>query len=161
SEVVLAVFFLLGVVYSLKQLQEKGTSLWFIIAILSGTLAVLSYTGSRFFLLIISAGFFCSSFLWKKKTEKIHYKGILVMLGMYLVVCIGYNMIGSIQRFSQIDIFHAPQTQLILDEQIREDQWTNPLITRIFHNKLINYSETIVQNYSEYFTLDYLFLHGG
>jgi hypothetical protein len=48
-------------------------------------------------------------------------------------------------------------------EQIREDgvMGTSVLATRLFHNKVINYSLTFASNYFQYFTGDFLFIKGG
>jgi len=70
---------------------------------------------------------------------------------------------GGTGRFSQVNIFGFPETKLVMAEQIREDgtAGTNILTTRLFHNKIINYSLAFVSNYFDYFTGKFLFISGG
>lgn len=66
------------------------------------------------------------------------------------------------QRIRMLSIFEHPGTQLILNEQIREDGSSgNTLITRIFHNKAINYASTFLQNYAKHLSYDFLFTDSG
>lgn len=65
------------------------------------------------------------------------------------------------QRIRMLSIFQHPGTQLVLDEQIREDEGTSPLITRFFHNKAINYSITFLENYFNHFSYNFLMLDQG
>lgn len=158
SEVVVSLFFLLLSVYLLN-FYLKGKSLTVLsFAFISVMLAVGSYTASRLFVVILAMLFF-AFLVFLKKTKK--FKPILLFLFLLISVSFLVNFIDSANRFKQINIFSHPYTQLILDEQFREDVNTSPLFTRAFHNKAINYSRTFFQNYGKYFTLDYLFLEGG
>ncbi len=66
------------------------------------------------------------------------------------------------QRIRMLSIFQNPGTQMVLNEQIREDgSSANTLLTRVFHNKAINYSSTFLQNYSKYFSYEFLFTDSG
>jgi len=61
-----------------------------------------------------------------------------------------------------LSIFQHPQTQLVLNEQIREDGSAGSvLVTRVFHNKVINYSSTFLQNYFSHFSYNFLFTDSG
>lgn len=62
-------------------------------------------------------------------------------------------------RFNQVSIFSEKGTQLILEEQIREDGAQGPTsitTTRLFHNKLTNFSNVAVNNYLRYFSGPFL-----
>jgi len=49
-----------------------------------------------------------------------------------------------------------------MEEQIREDGGRTSLIeTRVFHNKVVNYSYTFISNYFGYFSGEFLFTEGG
>jgi len=67
----------------------------------------------------------------------------------------------SLSRFRQIGLFTNPGVQLEIDEQIREDNHLFPLITRMFHNKVLDYSLKFLENYQTYFTGKFLFTSGG
>jgi hypothetical protein len=77
------------------------------------------------------------------------------------VLGVFYNTLASATRFNQVSIFSNPSTELILQEQIREDTGVPLISTRVFHNKVVNYTRTLLKNAGEYFTMEYLFLYGG
>lgn len=62
-------------------------------------------------------------------------------------------------RIRTVSILAGSETQLVLDEQIREDgiEKTSNFITRIFHNKLIGYSNEVLSNYFKHFSYSFLF----
>ena len=159
SEVVVSIFFILLLVYSFLHLKEKFNLLWFGIAIASGVLAVESYTASRFFVILLTGLFVFLPWINAKKFS--YNPRVLGLLGIFVAAGILISVFDSASRFNQISITSTPETQLVLEEQIREDQSSSPLVTRIFHNKVVNYARTIAQNYGQYFTLDFLALKGG
>lgn len=66
-------------------------------------------------------------------------------------------------RIRTVSILAGSETQLVLDEQIREDgvEKTNNFITRIFHNKLIGYANEVLNNYFKHFSYSFLFTDQG
>ncbi len=92
--------------------------------------------------------------------KKIFISLIVVSLVSFLLV---FKVNGGTGRFTQVSIFNSPGTKLITAEQEREDGISGAalLTTRIFHNKIINYSQDFVGNYLTYFSGDFLFLNGG
>jgi 4-amino-4-deoxy-L-arabinose transferase-like glycosyltransferase len=160
SEVVVSLFFILVLVYALTFLKEKFTSGRLALAIIAGVLAIETYTASRFFVVILTG-------LWFLTTIKMSGKKIMFNTKL-LIICVVFVLIGAFvsfmdgaNRFSQISITTSTETQLVLDEQIREDEFAPSYITRAFHNKVVNYTRTLVENYSEYLSFKYLFLEGG
>ena len=96
------------------------------------------------------------------------YKELTKLVVSFIFLCLlSFTLIfivkGGTGRFSQVNIFGFPETKLVEAEQIREDGSIKaPLLeTRVFHNKLINYSLTFTANYFAYFSGDFLFIHGG
>lgn len=64
------------------------------------------------------------------------------------------------QRLGQDSTFQVNAYPL-LQEQIREDQRQFPLlVTRVFHNKLLFYPQTLLQNFFSNLNFDFLFLRG-
>lgn len=66
-------------------------------------------------------------------------------------------------RIQTVSIFATQETQLVLDEQIREDGISAipQFMTRIFHNKIINYTDQFLKNYVSHFSYDFLFTDKG
>ncbi len=99
--------------------------------------------------------------------KKPYIKKMLLPVLMYIAIIIvplvlvlsSHNLS---QRIRMLSIFQNPGTQIILDEQIREDgSAANTLLTRAFHNKAINYSSTFLLNYSKHFSYEFLFTNEG
>ena len=160
GDVAIALFFALLMVYSLVELQNKFSKLWFLVSLLSAFLAVISYAPYRIYVVFLPLIFLIISIRKIKGRLKFDKRSFSVLVTV-LAIGILYTVVASVARFNQISIFSNPQTELIMQEQIREDQFTPVLITRIFHNKIVNYSRTILENTGQYFTFDYLFLNGG
>lgn len=113
-----------------------------------------------FYLVVI----FVFSFFWKFRQ---HAYKIAILRSFLLCASVSFLLIfvipGGSSRFNQVSIFTHPETKLVMEEQIREDgiKHTDVLLTRVFHNKIVDYSRTFFSNYSEYFTVNFLFLKGG
>lgn len=160
SEVVISLFFIILMLYALVYLKDRFSIKWFMIAVVGGVLGISSYTASRFFVVLLVGIFLVFSI--SNIERKINYQKVLIFIfALLMTFAIFYSFVGSISRFKQIDVFHHPETKLVLEEQIREDQSTPILVTRFFHNKIVNYGRTILENYSQYFTLDFLVINGG
>lgn len=160
GDVILAVFFCLLLSIFLTKLNESQSYKWVFFSVLSGLMAVLSYAPFRFYVVILSSIFFIFS-INKLKNKFIFDKKIALVIMSFVGLGIIYSLVGSIERFNQLSIFSNPQTKLVMEEQIREDQNMPVLLTRIYHNKVVNYARTMLHNAGEYLTFDYLFLKGG
>lgn len=66
-------------------------------------------------------------------------------------------------RIRTVSIFSSQGTQLAIDESLREDTIakTNPLIARLFHNKLIAYTQEVAKNYFRHFSYEFLLTDAG
>ncbi|MCJ7792816.1 MAG: glycosyltransferase family 39 protein [Candidatus Marinimicrobia bacterium] len=160
SEVVVSLFFLLILFLSLFRLKKSFPNPWFFIAIISGSLSLATYTASRIFvpILIIIVSLMSIQIIGKKIKFP---KPIIAVFIIILMVEFAYNFVAVNNRFNQVSIFYNPLTKLRMEEQIREDEFAPVLITRFFHNKIINYARTVLDNFSRYFSLDFLILNGG
>lgn len=160
SEVVVSVFFILLLVYAVLFLKEKFHWGWFALSVVSGLIAINTYTASRFFVVLLMG--LLVIFFTRITHHKVKVNGKLLLL-CCIFIGIGFAMtfLDSAHRFNQISILSTPETKLVIDEQIREDKFSQPLITRLFHNKFVNYARTIAENFGAYFTMDFFFLKGG
>lgn len=159
SEVVISVFFVLLMLYSLNIFAKENKSKWLTVSFASAVFSILSYTASRLFipmLLLIFLFYFQKKNIFSKIKKK-----YLVFFTIIIFFVAAYTFLDSASRIRQINIFEHPQTRLVLEEQIRENGSTPAMVTRMFHNKVINYSRTAFENYQKYFAPDYLFLNGG
>lgn len=160
TENVLVVFFItLGLLlYFLWLRTEKK---WLLVAsVISFAITLLLYQAPRAFLPLFLPALF-HYFHPKNLKKHIVLPVVLFILLIVLPVLMILSSHDLSQRIRMLSIFQNPQTQLVLDEQIREDQGQNTYVTRFFHNKLINYSLTYFENYFSYFSYDFLFTDRG
>jgi 4-amino-4-deoxy-L-arabinose transferase-like glycosyltransferase len=117
-------------------------------------LSLIAYQSPRVFLLV-----FLPFLFWHYRLE-IRRKLIFVFGGFYILMflCIVYLTVSGGARFNQTSIFTTPEVKLVLEEAIREEAHTPPIITRVFENKLIYYGRAFVNIYFSYINFDFLFL---
>src|SRR3989344_81129 len=144
---------------------QKRSPIYFFAGAISLSLSFFFYHTPRVFVPLLFLCFILFLFpVWGKFSKNVKMSLIFSFL---VVSLISFSLVflikGGTGRFSQVTIFNAPGTQLILDEQIREDgnQNISQLITRFTHNKITNYSIAFVSNYLEYFSGQFLFIQGG
>jgi hypothetical protein len=100
--------------------------------------------------------------------KRLDRKKILLSLALYLItiiiplVFILFSPNLSL-RIRTVSIFATQETQLNINQFIREDGVSalDPLISRLFHNKIIGYSSQFLQNYAKHFSFDFLFGDNG
>lgn len=137
--------------------------------IVYGTIILLAsyffYHTPRVFVPIVHVLFLGFVFLRGKKQNPPYKTWLLVSffitaMSAFLLV---FVLAGGSSRLNQISIFGFPETKLVMEEQIREDGMMNSgvFLTRMFHNKIVNYSLTFISQYLEYFSGNFLFVKGG
>lgn len=101
---------------------------------------------------------------WKFKINSAYRKSLIFsfLFLSLLVFSLFFIVPGGSGRFTQVNIFNAIETKLVIDEQIKNEGviGTSPLISRIFHNKIIGFTQTYTSNYLKHFSFDYLFVKG-
>lgn len=161
SEKIVGLFLVLLGLFFFFRFKENKNKLNLVLAFLWWFLSIQTYYAPRFFLPF----FLFLIFFFYKKSMSVKERIFSIFLALTLLVSIFYFSFfyqGSAIRFKQLNIFSHPEIRLVLEEQIREEPvGTNPLLTRFFHNKVINYSFGMLKKYGEYFNVDYLVLKGG
>ncbi len=87
-------------------------------------------------------------------------RSVFLVAFLGIAVTVSVLMAGPLgSRFRQVNVFSSPEVLLPLEEQIREDGVGHvPIIlTRLYHNKLVNYGRFIIRNCASYFGFDFLF----
>ncbi len=70
---------------------------------------------------------------------------------------------GSETRFSGINIFSQEELKSSIEQKVNLERTITDLpesISKYFHNKPIEYSKVLIENYLQNFSLDFLILHG-
>ncbi len=160
-----SLFFIVAGFAAILQSVRKENKLLLYVGTLLVCMSFFFYHAARlfapsFYLVII----FLFSFFWKfkKNTYKISFFSSFIICSFVSFLLI-FVIAGGSSRFNQVSIFNYPETKLVLEEQIMEDgiKQTQLFLTRVFHNKVFDYSRTFFSNYFEYFTANFLFIKGG
>lgn len=163
SESIVAAFFIiLGTYLFLKGIKKQKISLLlFSFIFLSYFTSFLFYHAARFFVpafLIVFIPILFTIFKVERQ-KKIH---ILIFASVLVVSLILLMILGrGASRPINISILNIPGGDKLIYQQIAEDGKQNPLITRIFHNKLHFYSRLFEESFSKHISLDFLFVNNG
>jgi 4-amino-4-deoxy-L-arabinose transferase-like glycosyltransferase len=165
NETVVALFFIIsGYTLFLVGFKRKQAKYFFLSSLVLALSFFFYHTPRVFVPMLIFTSILYLFPIWRRFEVK---KIISLVLAFILLSLVSFSLVflikGGTGRFSQVNIFSFPQVKLLLAEQIREDgdAHTPVIITRIFHNKVINYSLGIASNYFDYFTGKFLFIEGG
>ncbi len=163
TENTIVVFFIsLATLLYLIWIRKNSLYLLFLSFILFG-LTLFIYQAPRAFLPFLIL-LLIISFLVPRITKK--RIALIIVTFLFTIVMPLFLILSSKNlslRIRTVSILSGSETQLVLDEQIREDGVgkTNNTITRIFHNKLIGYSNEILSNYFKHFSYNFLFTDQG
>lgn len=161
NEVTLALFFLMAADTLMLLAISKDRKIYFVFAYLLLLLTWYSYSGA-ILLSILHLAFLLIYGLVTKSTKGAKISLAVVFISFLLFPNFFYYIFQPKKitgRFDQISVFSEKGTQLVLEEQIREDGSKNPppyLLTRIFHNKPVTYFSVFANNYATYFSGQYL-----
>lgn len=153
------VFGLIAIYCLLRILDSKKTSwIYFAMFLFSFFLSLYAYHSAKIILPLLVAYLF---FVYLRG-DKARWKMLFFLaIGTAIAFVLGTLVTGFV-RVNAVSIFSNPSTQLLLDEKIRTATVDAPyMIIRVFNNKLIDYTLALLNNYSEYFTMKFLFLQGG
>ena len=162
TENVLVVFLITLGTYLFFCWAESRKKYFIIVSTLCFFITLFMYQASRSFLPLFLPVLFL---LFRPKLQLKEYLTVGMFFIIVIIVPILFVMMSPnlSLRLQMLSIFKSPQTQLVLEEQIREDgsHGGSLFATRLNHNKVINYSSTFLQNYFKHFSFDFLFADTG
>lgn len=121
-------------------------------------LSMYSYHSAKIFLPILLLIIIILKIIEKKLSVG---KSIILIMYIILIVIIAVLGVGF-TRYNAVSIFNEPLVQIVLDEKIHTAANFAPnILIRLFNNKLLDYSFSILKNYGDYFSINYLFISGG
>jgi 4-amino-4-deoxy-L-arabinose transferase-like glycosyltransferase len=103
--------------------------------------------------------------LWKENKQLIkNPKWVLVsgLLGFILLLPLGISLLSSAgtSRFSGVGFLSQSGPEWRANELRSQHSGPNNLVVRLLHNKLITYSLNLIQNYTDHFQGNFLFISG-
>lgn len=164
SETIVSLFWIISGFALIIAGLEKRSPIYFFAGAISLSLSFFFYHTPRVFVPLLFLCFIIFLFpVWSKFSKNVK---VSLVVSFIIVSLISFALVflikGGTGRFSQVNIFNSPGTQLILEEQIREDgNSVSQFTTRYMHNKITNYSLAFASNYLEYFSGQFLFIQGG
>lgn len=142
---------------------RKNNFLLLILSFLSYGITLFLYQAPRAFLPLfipLLVFFLLPKIKNKKERLAIFFLFLSVIIAPLLTIFASKNL--SL-RIRTVSVFATSETKLKLDQYIREDGVRSiPSFTaRFFHNKVIGYSQEILNNYFEHFSYKFLFTDSG
>lgn len=101
--------------------------------------------------------------LWTDKSRKMILSSSLIFLMLVILALIQTLKAGSETRFKEINIFTQKELLENITQKINYERSTTNLpssVAQYFHNKPLEYSKVLIENYFQNFSIDFLFLHG-
>ena len=154
----LTTFFMpLGIYLFLKALREKRSMLPS--AVIFG-LNLFSYHSARFVVPLIV--FILVVIFWKKirKLEFRQLRSGLIVFAGFLMLSFYTLSIGGAQRAKDISILSGAAQAAAGDRLIALERGVPHLIAKSMHNKYVIIAERFIDNYSQYFSYNFLFTNG-
>jgi hypothetical protein len=95
-------------------------------------------------------------YIYKKQKIKQTIILSVVSVGLSALLILGSK--GGVAKFNDVGIFSYELPKALLIEGINEDGtvFTNTIVTRLFHNKVIDYGRLFIKEYTKYFSYDFL-----
>jgi len=132
-----------------------------LLSIISFVVSIFFYHAAIGFILLSSLA--SGIFIWLRSSnfrEKLNVAITQVALIALLILFFIFGQ-GGANRLNQVG-FHKDPNVINEQNKMFYDEGPNNILTaRIYHNKMITYSRAFINNYSQYFTIDYLFLNAG
>ena len=160
---------LLGIYFWIKFIKNNQTKNLFL-SFISFALLTYSYSTAKLHLVFI---FLTLYLIWFKTINKISLKNKLIAILLVVLIClpiVSDTLKGRAgYRFSYISIFSDPTISKTVDNYRQEDSvmvygqqiGLKPmLISKIYHNKIVQISEKFISNYFSSFSTEFLFLTG-
>ncbi len=97
------------------------------------------------------------------KNKKYFFSGLVVLAALGILSLSQTFVGGSEKRFSGINIFSQEELKSSIEQKVNLERTITDLpesISKYFHNKPIEYSKVLIENYLQNFSLDFLILYG-
>ena len=97
------------------------------------------------------------------KTRKYFLAGTFIFLILGIIAISQTFIGGSEERFSSINIFSQDKLKNEIEQKVNYERTESDLpesISKYFHNKPVEYTKVLIENYLQNFSLDFLVLHG-
>lgn len=157
-EVNVATFFIsLGIYFFIKAFKNPKN---YFISILVFCLSLYTYHAARIVVPLLGLGLLI--IYWKEIRKNIKTFIFSLVFGIIVLIPLGIDItkLGSMSRVSGVGLLADMGPVNKVNEQRGEHNNLNSPLTKLFHNKIINYSLAFIENYTEHFNGEYLFLSG-
>lgn len=157
-EVAFMLFLIVAGCLAFLRFCQKNNSLMAVIAGILFALSLYTYNTANIFVPLLM---FILVFTYPRPAKKQKLIAIMAITFAILIIPLVINIVfgHAADRFSAFSVF-GNQEIINKINLIRSYPNTNPLIEQIFHNKPIEWTKKIIQNYTTAFSSRFLFIHG-
>ncbi len=152
-------FFVAGVYTWLKGARDPR---WYILSAISFALSIYGYYGMR---VVVPLMLGALVVLYRREIVRgWRWAGGSAVVFIVLLLPLTMQFLGNSEvlfgRARHVSLFADEGVQLRLWEAASTDGQLHPLVSRVFHNKLIAYAEDAVRRFFSHFEIEYLFVRG-
>lgn len=159
QEVILSLLFSLGACIYFVELLKKRTFLHGALFTFFSFVAMYNYHSAKIFLPLLFISWAIGAYVYKKVTVKIPLLIICLTVGAAIL---SFLVQESNSRFSAVGILGNKEPQILITEQISGGTpYAQPFILRLFYNKPVAYSLSVLKEYTSYFSPSFLLFTGG
>ncbi len=146
---------LLGVLSFLKALRSPK---WYVFSGISFVASIYAYQSTRLIIPVLLIGIFILYF--RKVKFKAAIPGLIVSAILLIPLVLILLSDRGLARFQGVSIFSDIGPINRLNEERGEHQDPNSLVSKLYHNKLLEYGYVFTKNYFDHFSPQFLFIEG-
>jgi 4-amino-4-deoxy-L-arabinose transferase-like glycosyltransferase len=150
-------FIVLGLLLFIKSLNN---SKYILFSLLSFVASLYTYHAARIIIPLLGIGLL--TIYWKDLLKIWRSLAVPLVIAVLVLLPLGNDLLGpaGISRVSGVGLLADPGPLSRVNEQRGEHNDFNGLYTKLFHNKFVNYGLSFIENYTEHFHGEFLFLSG-
>ncbi|TSC88948.1 MAG: hypothetical protein G01um10145_657 [Microgenomates group bacterium Gr01-1014_5] len=138
----------------------KGGKKWYFVSGLAFVCSLYTYHAARVVVPLLILGLLIIE--WKKIKKQIGQLVLPGVISLLVVIPLLLEILGpaGVSRAAGVGLFADTGPFWQINEQRGEHGDINSLLTKVFHNKLVNYGLAFAKNYTEHYWGEFLFLSG-
>lgn len=138
----------------------KGGKRWYFVSGLAFVASLYTYHTARIVVPLLAAGLV--AFDWKKIRRQITQFVLPALVSLLIAIPLVLEILGpaGVSRAAGVGLFADTGPFWQINEQRGEHEDIASLLSKAFHNKLVNYGLAFAKNYTEHFWGEFLFLSG-
>lgn len=160
NESTISVFTVIVGFYFLSGLLNRFSYFNLYLGTIFFVISVFTYRTQFVFAPLILTFFIIANWSVLKRWRYEYKRAGIIALALFFLSLGFENNMTALTRVKDIGLLSSAAVRQSIDLQIAEDRFQAPILTRIYHNKLGNFSIVFLHNYLSHFDFSYLFFTG-